>query len=144
MSKSITAFLVVVALLVTGAWYFYTNKTSYIPEETKTTQTEVSTSTTPSVAEEIGKTVEIQSNRFAPNLVQIKKGERVTWVNKDTRSHQVSSNPHPIHNGLPGFDSLKGIKEGGTYSFTFDKVGSWGYHDHLSPAIEGKIIVTEE
>ena len=50
---------------------------------------------------------------------------------------------HPTHEVYPGFDALKGINMGESYSFTFDKIGSWKYHNHLSPSVTGAIIVEE-
>ncbi len=85
--------------------------------------------------------VEYNAQGFNPKSVTIKAGDTVTWTNKDEDQLWVGSNPHPTHTDYPGFDALKGIATGGTYSFTFTRMGTWGYHNHLKPEETGKIIV---
>ncbi|MEK7537487.1 MAG: cupredoxin domain-containing protein [Patescibacteria group bacterium] len=89
-------------------------------------------------------TVTLNSSGADPLIVTVSAGTTVTFVNNDSGLHQISSNPHPAHTGLPGFDSLSGIKPGQSYSFTFATAGTFDYHDHLDPANSawaGKIIV---
>lgn len=86
-------------------------------------------------------TIEITKDGFIPATLSVPKGSRVTWINKDSKPHRVASNPHPDHNGLKGFDALDIIGPDGRYSFIFDAVGSFGYHDHLNPTVNGTIIV---
>jgi plastocyanin len=86
---------------------------------------------------------------FVPSVLTVQKGETVTFKNGSTQDMRVASNPHPIHNGYPTtggcvgstFDSCAMIPAGGSWSFTFDFVGSWGYHDHLNPSITATIVV---
>lgn len=88
-------------------------------------------------------TVEIKDGRFFPSELKIKKGDTVVWTNRDSRSAWPASAIHPTHQAYPGFDALRGLNTGETYSFTFDKVGSWKYHDHLNPSVTGAVVVTE-
>ena len=87
--------------------------------------------------------VKITSSGFEPKEVNVKKSSRVVWLNQTNNFSWPASDPHPIHNGYPGFDSLEPFKRGEAWAFEFDKVGLWGYHDHLNPAHRAKIIVTE-
>lgn len=80
---------------------------------------------------------------FSPAVVTIKAGDTVTWTNHATNPVWIASNPHPTHTDYPGFDSKAAIDPGKTYAFTFTKVGSWGYHNHLNPSVQGTVIVTE-
>lgn len=80
---------------------------------------------------------------FSPSEIKIVKGTTVTFTNNDTVQHWPASGPHPAHTLYPGFDALKGLNQGESYSFTFNKVGVWPYHDHLKPTLYGKIIVVE-
>lgn len=80
---------------------------------------------------------------FSPAVITVKKGTTVIWTNSGSAMVQVASNPHPTHNDYPGFDSKSAIGAGETYAFTFDKAGSWGYHNHLNPTVMGTVIVTE-
>lgn len=111
-------------------------------------------------------TVEITSNSFEPGKVTVKKGTTVTWVNRLDRKVWPASNQHPIHTeypggnyGLPGsyggsqackgrgkpkgnaFDACKPLQKGEKFSFTFNEVGRWSYHDHLRPSLRGTVVV---
>lgn len=91
-----------------------------------------------------GLTVEIAmtANGFNPAIITVKSGTKVVFKNTDSEGHWPASNPHPSHTDLPGFDSGQPIDNGNTYSFTFSKLGTWGFHDHLHPNLHGSVIVT--
>jgi len=80
-------------------------------------------------------TVTVSSSGLDEKTVPITPGTTVIFQNTDSVSHQIASNPHPSHTDLPGFDRV--IAAGAVYQFTFTKIGSWGYHDHLR-ASDGK------
>jgi plastocyanin len=88
-------------------------------------------------------------NGFIPSTLTIKKGDTVTWVNNSTGMMRVASDPHPLHNGYPTkggcvsstFDECAVTGSGGTFSFKFDIVGTWGYHNHAVPSDKGTIVV---
>lgn len=99
--------------------------------------------------------IEITSNGFNPNVLEINQGERVTFVNEDSSEHWPASAMHPTHRVYPGsdiakcgtaeenkiFDACKGLGLGKSYSFTFNEKGRWNYHDHLNPTKFGVIVV---
>lgn len=90
------------------------------------------------------RTVVTYSNAgFAPASVTVKMGSTVSFVNDSSGSMWVASDPHPAHTILSTFDELKGVGKGETYEYTFTKVGTWTYHNHLSPRMKGTVIVTE-
>ncbi len=85
--------------------------------------------------------VEVTDKGFTPGTVKVKKGTLITFVNKGKKTHRVSSDPHPVHTGLAGFDSPT-LAKGDTYFFLFDKAGTFTFHDHLNPLkFKGTIIV---
>lgn len=86
-------------------------------------------------------TVSITSSGFVPATVTVKAGQAVTWKNTATSTHWPASNPHPEHTGLSGFDALRGLSAGETYSYTFARAGTFPYHDHLNPLLTGTVIV---
>lgn len=91
-------------------------------------------------ATEIG----ITADGFSPADITVRSGTQVVFKNTDTTAHLPASNPHPNHTDLPGFDALKGLTNGETYSFTFTKLGKWGFHDHLNPIkYRGSVTVVE-
>jgi plastocyanin len=87
--------------------------------------------------------IEVTEDGFEPADVTIKLGDTVTFVNTKDRVIWPASNDHPIHTDYPEFDPRRGFEKGDGWSFTFDRVGEWGYHDHVSPLDQGTITVTE-
>ena len=88
--------------------------------------------------------IKITPNGFVPATITIKKGQKVTWVNETKNYVWPASNPHPTHTDYSsGFDPELPMKEGQAWSFTFDKIGNWGYHDHLDPTTRGTLKVIE-
>ncbi len=101
--------------------------------------------------------VEIKLEGFVPKTLKIKKGDKVTWTNKIVTKIRPAGNLHPTHTNYPGssiikcgtaeekniFDACRELQNGESYSFVFNEVGSWSYHDHLQPSKDGKIIVEE-
>jgi plastocyanin len=96
------------------------------------------------------------SGGFSPKSLTVKKGSTVTFVKKDGGAMWLASDPHPAHSGYdgtsrtthcaPGYTGAKPFDEcsaGSSFSFTFDKVGTWGYHDHLLDENQGSITVVE-
>lgn len=86
-------------------------------------------------------TVSITDEKIIPATIIVKTGTKVTFVNNGQALHWIASDPHPVHSGLVGLDTLKGISTGETYSFTFTKAGTFGIHDHLHTQLTGTIIV---
>lgn len=87
--------------------------------------------------------IKVTNDGFAPQSVVIKKGGEVTWINESDGSAWVASAFHPTHLEYPGLDELAGMAKGKSWSFTFDKVGIWRYHDHLNPSRFGTVTVEE-
>ena len=86
--------------------------------------------------------VVIRDFMMTPDVVTIPAGATVTWINNDSVSHTIASNPHPDHSILPELDSIV-INPGESFSFRFTTMGEWGYHSHLHPIVTGKVIVVE-
>lgn len=88
-------------------------------------------------------TVAMKAGVFEPKTLTVQKGTNIVFKNEDTQDRWPASAIHPTHGIYPEFDPRQSIKPGGEWSFVFDKVGNWKYHDHLSPAIFGEIKVVE-
>ena len=85
--------------------------------------------------------VQMKADGFEPSTLTIKSGDTVEFKNESGEDKWPASNVHPTHELYPGFDAKKPLLPGDTYSFTFTKSGSWGYHNHLEPEIQGTIVV---
>ncbi|HLD11294.1 MAG TPA: hypothetical protein VJB91_00080 [Patescibacteria group bacterium] len=85
--------------------------------------------------------IEYTEDGFQPKMITIPLDTTVRWINRTSRPMWIASAVHPTHQELPGFDALKGYATGESYSYTFTKIGSWKYHDHLNPKATGEVIV---
>ncbi len=111
------------------------------PTPTTSPESSVIASSSPSSIPVAGVTISITDTGFEPSTVTVKAGTPVTFVNNGQALHWPASDPHPTHGGLAGFDAKKGLATGETYTFTFTKVGTWGFHDHLNARNGGSVIV---
>lgn len=86
---------------------------------------------------------------YSPKSVSINAGDRVTFKNESSQLVWTASAMHPTHAIYPTtggciastFDACKGEPKGSIWTFTFDIVGAWKYHNHLAPTQFGEIIV---
>jgi plastocyanin len=88
-----------------------------------------------------GDVVKFTDNGFEPSTLTVSSGDTVKFENKSSDDFWPASNVHPTHLLYPGFDAKKPVLPGDSYSFTFTKKGSWGYHNHLEPDVQGTIVV---
>jgi len=134
-----TIFVVVAIIVVIGAYYVYKmQKATPVTKQTEQTEQQVAPVV---IGESQSFTVTYTDSGFSPVPLTIKLGDNVNFKNESSAPMWVASAPHPAHTDYPEFDAKKGAGEGETYSFTFTKVGTWKYHDHLNPTRYGSIIV---
>lgn len=134
MNKNVWIILAVVVILGLGAWMFLAKKPA-----TNTNTTNSTGGNTASCIE--GSEVTYTNSGFSPSCIKIKLGTTVTFRNQSSQAVQPASDPHPVHTGLPGFDSRQGVASGTTYQFTFTGAGTFGYHNHLNASETGAVVV---
>lgn len=148
MSRNLVVAVVVILLLVIAGWYL-TRVKQTVPPQDQSTQSPVSSSTqsVAPVATE-GATmnkdinvVTVTQSGFSPKSVTIKAGDTVTWMNSDSASHTVSSDPHPTHTLFPVLNKVGLINAGDKKSLQFTTAGTFTYHDHLNPSSTGSVTV---
>lgn len=85
------------------------------------------------------KTTVIYGNdgKFVPQSTGVDVGGTITWKNESAQNFWPASDPHPTHTGYPGFDAGKPIKPGESWSFKFDKPGTFPYHNHFTTSQQG-------
>jgi len=86
-------------------------------------------------------TVHYTNKGFDPKTITVPVGTMVEFINETDGDMWVASNPHPQHSVLPTFDEFDSVPKGGNYTYTFDKKGTWPYHDHENAATEGVVNV---
>jgi len=167
---SLLAIVVIIGIIATG-WWYYSNKESETPQDamdavidieinkaqddttTGTTADEEASSGEDRVLQDLNQegaepgamtqkqkeaAVAYTDNGFEPKTIEVAIGTKVTFTNKSGKRMWVASNEHPTHEIYKEFDQGAA---GTTYSFVFDKKGTWTYHNHVSPGHVGTIIV---
>jgi plastocyanin len=81
-----------------------------------------------------GTTITLTSAGVSAAQVNVTPGTRVTFVNSDTRSHNMTSDPHPEHTDCPEINSV-GLLQPGQSRETGNLVSirTCGFHDHDNP-----------
>lgn len=90
-----------------------------------------------SPASAISVSVSIKNLTFTPPAVSIPPGSTVVWSNDETDGtvHSVTSDDGQFSHDL---------KPGDTFTWTFDKAGTFGYHCRFHPFMTGVVTVTGE
>lgn len=93
-----------------------------------------------------GATITLTSAGASPRSVTIAIGQTVTFINNDSRSHEMASDPHPQHGSCPSMEAGLGTIGAGQTRVThnFANAGTCGFHDHLDSsngAFTGSIVV---
>ncbi|MFA5652213.1 MAG: cupredoxin domain-containing protein [Candidatus Paceibacterota bacterium] len=116
------------------------NRITNNPTENSTTTNKITSTTktnvTPTTKTKVSGThiyISILKDSFSPKAITIKAGTTVTWTNKDTSAHTVTSD----YGGPTSGNLLKG----GTYTYKFSTKGIVGYHCSLHSTTTGMIIV---
>lgn len=78
---------------------------------------------------------------FEPAAIKVKRDESIQWVYVAGPERTVASNPYPARTDLPDLVSPDSIGEGETFTYTFQKSGTFNYHDAGNPIVGGTIIV---
>jgi plastocyanin len=83
-----------------------------------------------------GKTMAVSIKNFAfnPPNTTVSAGTTVTWVNNDQVPHTVTANDGAFDSGT--------LQPGQSYSFTFDKPGTYAYHCNIHPYMTATVTVS--
>lgn len=152
-TKIIWAVLAVIILAVIG-WYAFGPNTASAPIETGTE--------TPQAADETSETttatiITYTDAGFSPSSVTIAVGDTVRFVNQSSGALWVGSNDHPTHTQYDGtttrehcadgkatngtFDQCNRGEAGTSWEYTFQKAGTFGYHNHSGASHTGTVVV---
>ncbi|HMC71932.1 MAG TPA: plastocyanin/azurin family copper-binding protein [Mycobacteriales bacterium] len=81
--------------------------------------------------------IDVQGFKFPANT-DVAKGTKVTWTNKDTTKHTVTSGTRPNKDGK--FDGQLDASTG-TFSFTFAEAGTFSYWCSFHSSMNATITV---
>jgi plastocyanin len=77
--------------------------------------------------------IDVKNFMFAPMTMTVKAGATVTWTNSDQEPHTVVSSQGLFRSGA--------IDTGESFSFKFDKPGTYGYVCTIHPRMVGTVVV---
>ena len=80
--------------------------------------------------------VTIKDYMFTPATVKVKVGTKVTWTNQDAVNHTITADTNSTD-----APSSMDIAKGKSYTFTFNKAGTYTYHCFPHPYMHGTVIV---
>jgi len=155
--KNIWIWLVVLVVIIGGGYWYWQSTSMPAVDQTpppvsdQAQNPSTTDQTPPSTSAPMTATVTYNGSSFSPSTVTIAKGGTVTFTSTGSNMW-VASDPHPTHQGYSGTTRSQHCPDtagtafdqcapGGSYSFTFQKTGSWGYHDHLNDNVGGTVIV---
>ena len=76
-------------------------------------------------------TITITNNAVSPQNITIARGSQVTFINNDSRPHEMASNPHPEHTDCPEINQVGFVNPGQSrQTGNMNTVRTCGFHDH--------------
>ena len=75
--------------------------------------------------------VVIDAMRFTPQVVQVRPGDTITWVNRDLVAHNVTANGAKLRSG--------DLAPGQSWRYTVRPGASFGYVCTLHPVMNGRV-----
>jgi plastocyanin len=118
---AVLALVILVSMLACSSGYNSNSSTS------KTTTTSATS------APASGSSVNISGDAFVPAGLSVSVGTTVTWTNKDSITHTVTSD-----NGVFDSGNLSGGK---TFSYTFNQAGTFSYHCGIHTFMKATVTV---
>ena len=90
-------------------------------------------------------TITISNNAVCPQNITVARGTQVTFVNQDSRAHEMNSDPHPEHTDCPELNQVGHLEPGQSrQSGNLNIARRCGFHDHLAnenAALRGSITI---
>ena len=77
--------------------------------------------------------IDVKDFMFAPTSMTVKAGATVTWTNMDQEPHTLKSSDGLFRSGA--------LDTGDSFSFTFDKPGTYQYVCTIHPRMVGTVVV---
>lgn len=132
MNKIIYAIIIIIIIAVAVIFALFKNNQSQM--QMGNNSTNQSSQTTPKVTTQVSEnTVTIQNFAFLPANLTIKKGETVTFTNKDGVGHSATADDKSFDTGVLAQNESKTV--------TFDKPGTYTYHCSVHPSMKAEITV---
>jgi len=134
-------FLAVLAIIIlVGAFFFFTKPSNANPEDGDGNNVTSEINVTPTGV--VHKMV-LREDGYEPRDISINLSDTIEFSTTEGRPYWPASNVHPTHRLYSEFDPKEPVMPEDTWSFVFDRVGEWRYHDHIAPFYTGVITVVD-
>ena len=130
----------IAVVIIGGGGYALLHKTSNKTAPTTSSTSSSTQSPNSANSQSASDTITFDGSQFSPASLTVKSGTMVTIKNASSQDLQMDSNPHPVHTDDTDLN-VGVVAVGHSQTFTVTKTGSFGYHDHLDPSIQGKITI---
>lgn len=159
MNKSLWMALAAIILIGLAAYAFSVNRAS-APTDTDMSAQTSGMEDTATEGEDGGPTftvVTLTDAGFSPATVTVAAGETVRFINDSSRGMWVGSDDHPTHTQYDGtstrehcadgvstngtFDQCRAVERGDYWDYTFERAGTFGYHNHVGSSSTGTVVV---
>jgi plastocyanin len=131
--RKIISLILMALLIMTGIMIVSCGSSNVTTTAIKpiTTLPTITTTGTPMPVDNVE--VLIENYEYAPSAITIPPGTNITWKNKDSVKHTVTSRDNVFDSGLFGQNE--------TFSYTFSEPGEYEYYCIPHPYMTGKISV---
>ena len=135
-----------IVLIIAG--YFLLQRGIKLPSTSSNPSATTKPSTTPNyflVSKTNNAEVSITNGKVTPKTIQVKVGSTVTFTNEDTTSYQLvlANVLTKSSDNLDTDITSDPLGKGSSFSYTFDKVGTFTFADKSNTTIKGTIIVVD-
>jgi plastocyanin len=137
MKKLIPIAAIIIIVIVAAVVLTNKHSSDKNSNNVSSTSNSANVQSTPKQTNQSVNTITISNYSFNPADITVKKGTTLTWTNQDSVAHTITEN-----DGKTGPHS-QDIKQGQSYSFTYNTVGTFAYHCSVHPSMLGKVVVTE-
>ena len=90
-------------------------------------------------------TITISNNAVCPQNITVARGTQVTFVNSDSQTHEMNSDPHPTHEDCPEINAVGNLVAGQRrQTSNLVTAKKCGFHDHILfdvKALQGSITI---
>lgn len=159
MNTKIMWIAIIAIVLIGGAWYMLAAQKAAAPTVPESAAIGTETGTAPAAGADTDATatITLTDAGFMPSTVTVNAGDTVRFVNQSSRGMWVGSDEHPTHTEYDGtttrehcadganttgtFDQCSAAASGASWEYTFEKPGTFGFHNHVGASNTGTVIV---
>lgn len=138
MRRSTISVIIIVVILIAVGVLALGNKSNSgnTPANNSSSNSNNNSANSNSASQPAAGKINIANMAFSPSQITVAKGGTVTWTNNDSTTHTVTDDLSNV-----GGPDSGDIAPGSSYSFTFNKTGSFQYHCSIHPSMRGTIVV---